>query len=71
MLRYFQQRNENLICNTTIFHERFSVLSTSRSQFQLKIFKCSHRHYSESIVYKGPMIEGVVSINSFTFYIVG
>ena len=54
--------------NIDYFHERFSVISTLRSHFKLKIFNCSHYHHLGSAVRQSSMIEVVILENCFIMF---
>ena len=42
------------------FHGRFSVLSSLRTPFKLKLFNFSHRLHSKKTVHRGSMIEVII-----------
>ena len=52
------------------FHGRCSTLSASRTPFKLKLFKCSYRYHLKKTVYRGSMIQVIISEDSLLCFIV-
>ena len=59
------KRHERTTSSVNTFNGRYSVLSTLLAPIKLKVYNFSHRHYGESTVHSGSMIEINIPQNSF------
>ena len=61
-------KSNNTTSNIKKFHARFRVLSALRSAIKLKIWSCSHRHYSKRTVHRGLMIKVIIPEDCFIMF---
>ena len=63
--------NHLKVPQTIKFHAKFSVLSALKSPIKLKLWNCSHLHYSEKIIHRGSMIEVIIPEDCFIMFSCG